>query len=172
MPVEIVTTFDEAAAKLTRLSETIAVSIDPGLALASTAIRDATVEVIKAHTPVSEADTGEHLRDTTEGDILPDHLGTMITFRQTKTVPWERYGGQFPLARFLIDGTQAHTITATNAQALFWPGAAHPVQSVQHPGTSPNPYPEEAMAEAAPIIEPLLAGTGAGILRTAIAVLG
>lgn len=37
-------------------------------------------------------------------------------------------------------GTPPHEIRPRNAQALFWPGAAHPVKVVHHPGTPPQPY--------------------------------
>lgn len=37
-------------------------------------------------------------------------------------------------------GTRAHVITAKNAGALYWPGAAHPVKSVNHPGTPAQPF--------------------------------
>jgi HK97 gp10 family phage protein len=37
-------------------------------------------------------------------------------------------------------GTRAHIITPKNAKALYWPGAAHPVKSVNHPGTPAQPY--------------------------------
>ncbi len=32
-------------------------------------------------------------------------------------------------------GTKAHIIRPKNKKALFWPGAAHPMSSVKHPGT-------------------------------------
>lgn len=32
-------------------------------------------------------------------------------------------------------GTRPHIIRPKNAQALWWPGAAHPVKVVHHPGT-------------------------------------
>jgi hypothetical protein len=37
------------------------------------------------------------------------------------------------------NGSSAHVIEAKDAGALFWPGAAHPVARVQHPGTAPQP---------------------------------
>ena len=36
--------------------------------------------------------------------------------------------------------TRAHTIRPRSAQALFWPGAAHPVREVRHPGTPGWPF--------------------------------
>lgn len=37
-------------------------------------------------------------------------------------------------------GTMPHLIVPNSKQALFWPGAAHPVAYVNHPGTRPMPY--------------------------------
>jgi hypothetical protein len=37
-------------------------------------------------------------------------------------------------------GTAPHVITPSNKKALSWPGAAHPVARVNHPGTRPYPY--------------------------------
>lgn len=43
-------------------------------------------------------------------------------------------------APYVEFGTRPHVITAKRKAALFWPGAKHPVRSVNHPGTKPNPY--------------------------------
>jgi len=48
------------------------------------------------------------------------------------------YGGYVEM------GTRAHEITPINKRALFWPGADHPMKSVQHPGTKPQPYMQPA----------------------------
>lgn len=47
-------------------------------------------------------------------------------------------------------GTRPHRIYPRNKRALYWPGAAHPVAYVDHPGTRPQPFlaPAIAMAEA------------------------
>ncbi len=37
-------------------------------------------------------------------------------------------------------GTMPHFIFPNSKKALFWPGAAHPVAYVNHPGTRPYPY--------------------------------
>ena len=37
-------------------------------------------------------------------------------------------------------GTPPHIILPRNKKALYWPGAAHPVKSVRHPGTRGKPY--------------------------------
>lgn len=45
---------------------------------------------------------------------------------------------------FVIDGTRPHTIVPKKGQALYWPGAAHPVKKVRHPGTKSNPFYDKA----------------------------
>jgi len=37
-------------------------------------------------------------------------------------------------------GTAPHVIKPKYKQALYWPGAAHPVTQVNHPGTRPQPF--------------------------------
>ncbi|MFJ9754969.1 HK97 gp10 family phage protein [Streptomyces sp. NPDC101149] len=37
-------------------------------------------------------------------------------------------------------GTAPHVIKPRYKKALYWPGAAHPVASVNHPGTAPRPF--------------------------------
>ncbi|TJZ55611.1 HK97 gp10 family phage protein [Streptomyces piniterrae] len=43
-------------------------------------------------------------------------------------------------ARDVEFGTAPHVITPKNGKALYWPGAAHPVAKVNHPGTKPRPF--------------------------------
>ncbi len=49
-----------------------------------------------------------------------------------------------PYGKFVRHGTRPHVILPRFKKALFWPGAAHPVRIVHHPGTKPNPYHERA----------------------------
>jgi hypothetical protein len=56
-------------------------------------------------------------------------------------------------ARFVEFGTLPHRIMAKDAQALYWPGADHPVKSVQHPGTKANPYMERIITAAQDAIQ-------------------
>lgn len=54
----------------------------------------------------------------------------------------EGYWGSFAVkyARWVEEGTGPHVILPRKMQALFWPGADHPVRMVYHPGTKPHPY--------------------------------
>lgn len=42
-------------------------------------------------------------------------------------------------------GSPPHEIRARNKKALFWDGAAHPLVSVQHPGTPEQPFMRPAL---------------------------
>lgn len=44
-------------------------------------------------------------------------------------------------------GTAPHVIRPNGKKALFWPGAAHPVAQVNHPGTAPHPYLRPALLQ-------------------------
>jgi hypothetical protein len=48
-------------------------------------------------------------------------------------------GSSLEYADFVEFGTDPHEILPKNAKALWWPGAAHPVRRVQHPGTRAQP---------------------------------
>lgn len=54
---------------------------------------------------------------------------------------------------YVVNGTRPHTILPRARKALYWPGAAHPVRSVQHPGTKPNAFMTNALETTAPQIE-------------------
>lgn len=69
-----------------------------------------------------------------------------------------------PLAKYIIDGTKPHVIFPSKKKALYWPGAAHPVGVVHHPGTRPNDFVSRAYEFAKPAIQGLLDSTGEGIL--------
>lgn len=60
-------------------------------------------------------------------------------------------------ARAVHDGSRPHTIRPTNAKALYWKGAKHPVKSVRHPGTRANPFFERAIDNSRSRVEQELA---------------
>jgi len=55
---------------------------------------------------------------------------------------WSGLWGSFQVmyALFVELGTAPHKIFPKDKQALFWPGADHPVKSVNHPGTKEHPF--------------------------------
>lgn len=56
-------------------------------------------------------------------------------------------------ATYVVNGTRPHMIYPRAKRALFWPGADHPVRSVQHPGTKPNPFMSDALVASTSQIE-------------------
>ena len=53
-------------------------------------------------------------------------------------------------------GTAPHTIKPANKKALFWKGAKHPVKSVEHPGTRPNPFFRTGFRNALPKLRAIM----------------
>lgn len=47
-------------------------------------------------------------------------------------------------ADYIESGTPPHIIKPKNKKALAWPGGAHPVKEVKHPGTKASPFMEPA----------------------------
>lgn len=45
-------------------------------------------------------------------------------------------------------GTAPHVIRPRTKRALYWPGARHPVASVNHPGTPAHPFLRPALLKA------------------------
>jgi len=45
-----------------------------------------------------------------------------------------------PHWHFVEYGTEPHIIRPRTKQALWWPGARHPVKMVRHPGTQAQPF--------------------------------
>jgi len=68
-----------------------------------------------------------------------------------------------PVARYVEEGTRAHDIYPRNAQALFWPGARHPVAHVHHPGTKANPFLERGLNAARGPVAALVADRFEGV---------
>lgn len=60
-------------------------------------------------------------------------------------------GSDDDIARYLELGTRPHVIRPVSAKALYWPGAAHPVAMVNHPGTRPYRWLQRAGESAGPI---------------------
>jgi hypothetical protein len=67
-----------------------------------------------------------------------------------------------PYAGYVIDGTKRHVIEPRSARALAWlnyghaPGAYQFAMRVNHPGTKPNPFPQEVLTEMMPEIQQAL----------------
>ena len=59
-------------------------------------------------------------------------------------------------ARYVIDGTAPHPIDPVAKKALFWEGAEHPVRHVNHPGTTADPFGEDAAGALVDLLVPLV----------------
>lgn len=78
--------------------------------------------------PGPNVDTGR-LRSSITHEIVQGPTGLVA-----------RIGSNVEYARFVEEGSPPRRIEPRNKQALFWPGAAHPVAYVDHPGTKPYRY--------------------------------
>lgn len=100
---------------------------------------------------LAPVDTG-NLKNTIGQDFDDDGMGF-------EAGPTANYGADVEY------GTQPHEIRAKGvdaggAKALFWEGAAHPVRSVQHPGTAPQPYMRPAFEKATAPIDDVMSQVG------------
>lgn len=105
---------------------------------------------------LSDALAGRALEDaTTAGALIvlnaaqraaPVKTGSLRRSLHTETVQSSRslaivaVGTDLSYAPLVEHGTRAHIIYPRDKQALWWPGARHPVRSVHHPGTKAQPY--------------------------------
>ena len=62
-------------------------------------------------------------------------------------------------------GTKPRVIVPRKKKALYWPGAAHPVKMVNHPGTKANPYMARGLNKALRKMKPTLERITGGIVR-------
>lgn len=74
-------------------------------------------------------------------------------------------GSGLGYASYVVSGTRPHTILPRAKQALYWPGAAHPVRSVQHPSTKANPFMSDALEAAAPQAEAALVSAATSVIE-------
>ena len=80
-------------------------------------------------------------------------LAQAIARHHPEKLQWEVSEDGVPYGVYVRKGTKPHLIGPRYKKALYWPGAAHPVKLVHHPGTKPNPYHERAWQRGQPEIE-------------------
>lgn len=68
------------------------------------------------------------------------------------------FGSDSAIFEDLEHGTVPHIITPRTAEALFWPGAEHPVRLVRHPGTAAQHNLERSAEAAGEVAKEKLAG--------------
>jgi hypothetical protein len=83
------------------------------------------------------------LAKNTNRSTVPWRTGFLVqTFQAVLSNATLRWYPTASYARFVEFGTAPHRIAPVDREALYWPGASHPVRSVMHPGTRPNPFME------------------------------
>jgi hypothetical protein len=77
----------------------------------------------------------------TTKDTVPWRTGFLTqSFRAELTTGMLKWFPTASYAPFVQFGTAPHVIEPKDKKALYWPGAAHPVRKVNHPGTKPNDF--------------------------------
>lgn len=71
-------------------------------------------------------------------------------------------------AQYVIGGTRPHLIRPRFRRALHWPGAAHPVRVVHHPGTRPNDFRKRAWSACRGDVRTILRDAGQAVARGGI----
>jgi hypothetical protein len=80
------------------------------------------------------------LRNARAGNVPIRTGGLIHSFKLISGRLWARLWPDIPYAIYVHEGTRPHVILPLRKRALYWPGAAHPVRSVQHPGSKPNRF--------------------------------
>ena len=85
-------------------------------------------------------------KNTTKATV-PWRTGFLTqSFRAEMSAAMLRWFPTASYAPYVEFGTAPHVILPKSAKALYWPGAAHPVARVNHPGTKPNAFMERIVA--------------------------
>lgn len=81
--------------------------------------------------------------------VVPWRTGFLTqSFRAQMTPGMLRWFPTADYAPHVEFGTKPHVILPKNKLALYWPGAAHPVRKVNHPGSKPNRFMERIIGES------------------------
>lgn len=87
--------------------------------------------------------TPDILAKNTTASTVPFRTGLLVqTFKRDVQNLVARWFPTRFYAPFVEFGTRPHVILPKNKKALYWPGAAHPVRKVNHPGSKPNRFME------------------------------
>ncbi len=122
----------EAGPKATKLTEVV--------------VKKTGFDTVAGAQAVVAVDTG-NLKNSIGVDIDEDGMGF-------EAGPTARYGDTVEY------GSDPHVIKAKSKKALHWPDAEHPVKSVNHPGTAPQPYMRPAFEKATEPIDKVMGQVG------------
>lgn len=84
--------------------------------------------------------------------LIADHLGAVAAALRDLGLLTATISSDVPYAGYVLGGTRAHDILPRDKQALFWPGARHPVASVHHPGYRGNDFLSAAVDATLPLV--------------------
>jgi hypothetical protein len=93
--------------------------------------------------------SGAVLAKNTTKATVPWRTGFLTqSFRAELTAGMLKWFPTASYAPFVEFGTAPHVIVPKDKKALYWPGAAHPVRKVNHPGTKANQFMERILASS------------------------
>jgi hypothetical protein len=84
--------------------------------------------------------------------LMAEHLGKVAAALMEMNLLTATIGTDVPYAPDVLYGTRPHDILPRNKQALFWPGARHPVAMVHHPGYKGNDFLTAASDRGMPLL--------------------
>lgn len=87
--------------------------------------------------------------------VVPWKTGRLVQSFGEGTVLGRLFASIAPTVEYAIfvhEGTKPHKIFARPGGGLMFPGAAHPMKSVNHPGNKPNPFMPRIIEKATPRI--------------------
>jgi hypothetical protein len=98
---------------------------------------DIAAPILQRALSASQAILAKH----TTKNTVPWRTGFLTqSFRAELTTGMLKWFPTASYAPFVQFGTAPHVIEPKEKKALYWPGAAHPVRKVNHPGTKPNDF--------------------------------
>lgn len=114
----------------------------PGIAATQAVVTQGAAELSKrqaAAAPIDEGTlaAGIHVKDVSVG-------GTSVT----ATIATGAESSDYAVPQH--EGSAPHVIRAKDGGALNWPGAAHPVRQVNHPGNPPTKFMEDPLIAFGP----------------------
>lgn len=113
------------------------------------------------------AETNRRIKSLlTKASVIVERKAKQICTRKTGTLArsitheveerMARIGTNLKYGPHVEFGTKPHEISAKDKQALYWPGAEHPVRRVQHPGSKEKPYLRPALEQSRKEVEGLI----------------
>ena len=91
------------------------------------------------------------------------HVDSIVAGGDSVTATNATGGESSSYAIFVHEGTGPHEIYPKNALALFWPGAAHPVKVVHHPGTHAHRFMSDPLLANIGVYQEAMARAAAGV---------